>query len=108
MEVRLRYFEGCPHWRTMYYRLRAALRAERMPGSEPILESVDTRDDAERLRFLGSPTLLVDGRDPFDDGLSIASLTCRAYKTPGGLEGSPTMEQLREVLRAVRPTVSAP
>jgi hypothetical protein len=107
MEVRLRYFEGCPHWRTMYYRLRAALRAEGMSTTEPILEPVDISDEAEGQRFPGSPTLLVDGRDPFDNYLSISSHTCRAYKTPGGLEGSPTAEQLREALRAARPSVPA-
>ena len=44
MEARLRYFEGCPHWRTMYYRLRSALRAEGMWTTELILEPVGTPD----------------------------------------------------------------
>lgn len=101
MEVRLRYFEGCPHWQAMHDRLREALRAEGMAKVEPILERVETAEDAERLRFIGSPTILVDGRDPFAGGTETSfGLTCRVYQTPQGLAGSPTLEQLRTALRA--------
>jgi hypothetical protein len=100
LQIRLRYIEGCPHWRTAHDRLREALRAEGMANVEPIVERVENAEDAERLRFIGSPTILVDGRDPFA-GTSVAfGLTCRVYPTPEGLAGSPTPEQLREALRA--------
>ena len=57
MEARLRYFVRCP-----------MLGAEGLAIVEPILELVATPEDAERLRFVGSPTVLVDGRDPFAGG----------------------------------------
>jgi hypothetical protein len=100
MEVRLLYFGGCPHWQTMHDRLRDALRAEGMADIEPILERVETAEDAERLRFIGSPTILVNGRDPFARAEATFGLTCRVYETPGGLAGSPTPEQVRAALRA--------
>ena len=53
----------------MHDRLHQALRAEGMASVEPILERVETAEDAERLRFVGSPTILVDGRDPFAGGI---------------------------------------
>jgi hypothetical protein len=100
-EIKLRYFEGYPHWQTMQNRLREALQAEGMTDVEPILEPVETREDAERLRFIGSPTVLVDGRDPFTEGTEASfGLTCRVFQTPQGLAGSPTLEQLRNALRA--------
>jgi len=100
MEVRLRYFGGCPHWRTMHDRLREALRAEGMASVEPVLERVEAAEDAERLRFIGSPTILVDGRDPFAGGSEASfGLTCRVYQTPEGLGGSPTVDQLRTALQ---------
>jgi hypothetical protein len=100
MEIRLRYFEGCPHWKIAQDRLREALLAEDIADVEPILEHVDTPEDAERLRFIGSPTILVDGRDPFAEATEAFGLTCRVYQTPEGLAGSPTPEQLRSALRA--------
>jgi hypothetical protein len=100
MEVRLRYFEGCPHWRIMHERLREALRQDGLADVEPILERVETDDDAQRLRFIGSPTILINGHDPFAGDEAPFGLTCRVYQTPVGLAGSPTPEQLREALRA--------
>jgi hypothetical protein len=49
MNVTLRYFEGCPHWPTAHDRLREALRAEGMADVEPVLERVETAEDAELL-----------------------------------------------------------
>lgn len=100
MEVRLRYFTGCPNWQTAYDCLREALRAEGLSSVEPVLEQVETAEDAERLRFLGSPTVLVDDRDPFAGAEGPFGLTCRVYQTPEGLAGWPTSEQLRAALRA--------
>ncbi len=100
MEIRLQYFEGCPHWKIAQDRLREALLAEDMADVEPILERVETPEDAERLRFVGSPTILLDGRDPFAGATVAFGLTSHVYQTPEGLAGSPTPEQLRAALRA--------
>lgn len=70
-----------------------------MADVEPILEQVETAEDAERLQFIGSPTVLINGRDPFAGAGKALGLTCRVYETPDGLAGSPTLEQLRESLR---------
>ncbi len=91
MNVRLRYFDGCPNWRTTYDRLRGL-------GIEPALERVETLEEAERLRFVGSPTILVDGFDPFPISETSFGLSCRLYETPEGLAGSPTVEQLRRAV----------
>jgi hypothetical protein len=100
MNVTLRYFEGCPHWRTAHDRLREALRAEGMADVEPVLERVETPEDAERLQSIGSPTIIIDGRDPFAGAEAAFGLTCRVYQTPEGLAGSPTPDQLRGALRS--------
>lgn len=100
MNITLRYFEGCPHWQTVHDRLREAIRAEDMADVQPVLERVETAGEAERLRFIGSPTILVDGRDPFAGAEAAFGLTCRVYQTPEGLAGSPTLDQLRAVLHA--------
>ena len=100
MNVTLRYFEGCPHWQTAHDRLSEALRAEGMTDIEPVLERVETAEDAERLRFIGSPTIIVNGWDPFAGAEEAFGLTCRVYQTPEGLAGSPTPKQLRAALRS--------
>lgn len=99
MRVTLRFFDGCPNWRTAYDRLRDVLREEGVTV-EPVLERVDTHEDAESLQFVGSPTILINGRDPFKGTDTAFGLTCRIYETPQGIAGSPTPEQLREAIQA--------
>ena len=61
---------------------------------------VETPEDAERLGFLGSPTILIDGHDPFARGDDIArhDLSRLLDTEKNGLEGSPTIEQLADIL----------
>jgi hypothetical protein len=73
------------------------------PNQELVLERVATPEDAERLRFRGSPTILIDGRDPFANEAAPFGLSCRVYRTERGLEGSPSLEQLREALAHAQP-----
>jgi hypothetical protein len=96
MEVELQYFEGCPSWRVADDRL-AALAAER-PDLKVTHRLVESLDEAERLGFHGSPTILVEGMDPFADPSTPVGLSCRLYPTPEGLAGAPTLEQLQAVL----------
>lgn len=93
--VTLLYFDGCPHWQVADVRLRAL--AEEF-GLTITRQQVDTPEDAEHFGFLGSPTILVDGSDPFAAGDEPAGLSCRRYATPDGPSGAPTEDQLRAVL----------
>ena len=48
----------------------------------------------------GSPTLLIDGTDPFAAPGQPPSLSCRFYRDTTGLtEGAPSVETLRQVLQ---------
>lgn len=95
MDLTLMYFDGCPNWQTMADRLDT-LAGEL--GLEVTRRTVTSAAEAEAVGFLGSPTLLVDGHDPFAEGGEPTGLSCRVYQTPDGAAGSPTVEQLRAVL----------
>jgi hypothetical protein len=98
MDVQLLYFDGCPHWAVAHERLVAALA--RLDRHDEQIEHVlvETPEDAERLGFIGSPTILIGGVDPFASGDEQPALACRVFSTPEGRAGSPTVEQLVEVL----------
>jgi len=98
MDVALLYFDGCPNWRETDQRLRQALVAAGLEVT-PSYVSVTSHEAAERLSFRGSPTVLVDGVDPFADASDPVGLSCRVFRTPDGLRGAPTVEQLVAVLR---------
>ena len=99
MEVTLRYFDGCPNWQMAASRLRQVLDGTGHNDVIVSYEKVDTPEEAERLGFVGSPTVLIDGSDPFASPGASVGLACRVYTTPDGLAGSPTLDQLAEVLR---------
>ena len=94
MDITLQYFDGCPNWEALDQRL-----AEVLDGRSDVRitrQRVEAAEDAERLGFHGSPTVLVDGVDPFADEYTTVGLACRVFRTPAGLAGSPTVKQLRE------------
>lgn len=99
MHVTLRYFDGCPNWDTANARLRQALDSTGHSDVIVAHQKVETAEDAERLSFIGSPTVLIDGSDPFATPGAPVGLACRVYMMPGGLAGSPTVEQLTEAMR---------
>ena len=69
---------------------------------------VESDSDAEEYRVLGSPTVLVDGRDVDPDPTLVDfSVDDRIYRTPRGPCGWPEPEWIRSaVLRAVAQTTS--
>ena len=98
MWVEVLYFDGCPTYRAAEETLRGVLTQEDVQA-EVELVAVNTDEEAQRLRFLGSPTIRVDGEDlfPVPDRAGYA-LGCRMYVTPEGPKGSPTAEMIEEAL----------
>ena len=96
----LLYFERCPHWREAESRARQALREVGLSEEALGMRRVEALEDAERLSFRGSPTLLVDGEDPFTDPGAPVGLACRVYPTSAGPAGAPSVEELTAALRS--------
>jgi hypothetical protein len=92
MEIALLYFDGCPNWRVANGLLdRLAYEHQDVIVQRRI---VDTPEEAERVGFVGSPTILIDGVDPWAPEGAAVGLSCRMFTTPDGLRGSPTWDQL--------------
>ena len=58
------------------------------------VQLINTAEAAEAQGFRGSPTLLINGTDPFADPDAPVGLSCRVYLTPDGMAGSPTIDQI--------------
>ena len=94
--VELLYFDGCPNVEATRQAVESVAE-----GVDLRMVLVETPDDAERLRFLGSPTVRVDGRDiePGADERSDYALACRVYRTVDGVSGTPDMSWLHADLK---------
>jgi hypothetical protein len=98
MQIDLLYFEDCPSWQAGLENLKSALQLEELDaGIRMVL--VESKDESERLHFLGSPSFQVDGVDLWPDERQNYALSCRVYATPQGMRGVPTVEMLREKLQ---------
>ncbi len=92
------YFDDCPNWKVTDELLHEL--ADEIEDLTIHHRYVGTPEDAEKYQFRGSPSVLVDGVDPFADADDPVGLSCRVYQTPDGMAGSPTLEQLRNALTA--------
>ncbi len=99
MTIELLFFDGCPGHEAVLPRLRELL-AEVAPGEQVRLRRVESPEAAQAERFLGSPTIRVDGRDvePGADQRTDFGLKCRLYATPDGLRGQPPEALVRAAL----------
>lgn len=97
MRVQLLYVDGCPNWQVADTRLREALETLGRPV-EVARVVLTTPEQVEQWNFHGSPSVLVDGEDPFAQPGTPVGLSCRLYRTPHGVDGSPTVDQLVDVL----------
>ncbi|UQX89217.1 thioredoxin family protein [Jatrophihabitans telluris] len=60
---------------------------------------ISTFEVAVSRGFVGSPTILINGHDPFAQGGSGVGLACRVYPTPTGSAGLPPLRDLRQALK---------
>jgi hypothetical protein len=95
----LQYFDDCPNWRIADEHLNLALAEVGSSGAVIEYEIVDTDERAQSSGFHGSPTILLDGVDPFADENTAVGLTCRRYATETGFAGAPSVAQLVAALR---------
>jgi predicted DsbA family dithiol-disulfide isomerase len=97
MELTLLTVPACPSAAQFEERLAAALAAH----PDVVVQRREIADEREAAEagMHGSPTLLIDGVDPFPAPGQLSSLSCRLYRDPAGhADGAPPLDALRQVL----------
>ena len=100
MKVEVLYIADCPNHKPAVEQARAALQAVGVPVSVEEVE-VRTKADAETWRFLGSPTVRVNGLDvePEARGVQHFGVGCRSYTENGIRSGLPSKELIQTALQ---------
>jgi hypothetical protein len=102
VRIEVLYFDGCPNHEALLPRLREIV-ADSGISAEIDLRRVSDDAAARRERFLGSPTVGVDGHD-VEPGAELRTdfgMKCRLYRTAAGLSGQPDEEGLRAALHCL-------
>jgi hypothetical protein len=103
MKADLYYFNDCPSFRKALANLQQALRDERLPDDVELV-AVEDAADAEAKRFIGSPTVRLDGIDiegPQAEAQGYG-FGCRLYTNGGQMVGWPSVDQIRRAVRRRR------
>jgi hypothetical protein len=96
MKVEVLYLAGCPHHSAAVDIVREILRKESVSAELMELEIKDSAS-AERLRFLGSPSIRIDGEDIEVSARPSRAfgLSCRTYVANGKRSGAPPPDWVR-------------
>ncbi|WP_378740361.1 organomercurial lyase MerB [Nocardia brasiliensis] len=98
MKLEILQIPDCPNVPVLERRIQQAAQELSMPV-EFTHRVIDDPAEAAAAGMTGSPTLLIDGRDPFPARDRSGSLSCRLHPSDdGGFEGAPSVAALHAVL----------
>lgn len=100
--VEVLWWEGCPSTEEAVAEVKEAMAELHLDPDALELRAVRTDEDARRERFVGSPTVLVDGSDVEEPAADEPiGLSCRVYRRPDGTVSTrPDPAAVRRALEA--------
>jgi hypothetical protein len=99
MRIQLLTFDGCPHQEQARILLERALASKGRRDCQIETTIVD-ETSVDALKFPGSPTIRVDGKDvePGFNDPGVYALACRVYPTRKGPLGYPSSEWIERAI----------
>ncbi|MFF4347486.1 alkylmercury lyase [Streptomyces sp. NPDC001530] len=97
MELVVLTVPDCPNAPAMLQHLKQVLPRDAAPVDVRVITS---EEEATQMGMHGSPTLLINGSDPFAPPDAAVSFSCRIYRNADGrTSGAPSIEQPADVLK---------
>jgi hypothetical protein len=101
MRVELLFWDGCPSHPKALVELREAMMDVGLDPSTVVVREVKTQPEAAVQRFVGSPTIRIDGVDIQPPDGEPVGLTCRVYhRRDGRISPTPDPANVRDALHA--------
>ncbi len=100
MKIELLYFDACPNYKKTLEDVNEVLKQEGVEAEIEMIR-VETQEEAEKLSFLGSPTLRIEGKDVDERSRDSKEFgwKCRIYPVGDKILGSPPREMIRQALK---------
>ncbi|HXC45289.1 MAG TPA: hypothetical protein VNU24_01680 [Solirubrobacteraceae bacterium] len=103
MTVEFLFWEGCPSHPKALAELREAMRELGLDEADISVREVSSESDAERERFVGSPTIRIDGVDIQQAENEPYGLSCRVYyRRDGRVSPTPDPQDVHDALLAAK------
>jgi hypothetical protein len=105
--VEFQYFEGCPNSKETLNNLLSLVEEGYLKKEEIKIIKIESPDDAEKLNFQGSPSILYNGIDIYNlEKSSGFTYNCRTYFIDGKITGilpkSFIKERIQEIKNATK------
>ena len=99
MDIELLVTPDCPNEAVAAELISTAV-ADTGVSARVIRTIIANQDEAERRGFTGSPTILLNGCDPFARAGASPAFACRLYvSSEGGMRGAPELRDLRQAIK---------
>lgn len=99
MWVELLVVPDCPNEAPTFERLRQVLDEAGRTDTSIAVRTVTEDTVASVPAFAGSPTVVIDGVDPFAEQASPgAGISCRVYRSETEISGAPSLDALRRAV----------
>jgi hypothetical protein len=102
VDVQLLVVADCPNESGARSVLRLAFAAVGLTAQVVRRTVIASHEQAQELGFVGSPTILINGVDPFGVPGQSPAMACRVYATPAGRSGVPPLAGIVTALGAAR------
>jgi hypothetical protein len=102
MDVELLVVPDCPNESVALSMLRSAFDLVGLAAQSVRTTVIASQEQAQERGFVGSPTILLDGVDPFGVAGQSPAIACRVYVTPAGLSGVPPLGDVIAALTVAR------
>ena len=109
MKIEVLGFAGCPNYMPALRQVQAILESIGIQAAVEQLE-VDSDEAARQTRFLGSPTIRVNGLDVEAAARQSSQfgVGCRTYVVRGKRQGRPPQQWIEDTIREAMAKVGAP
>lgn len=99
MQIDVLVIPDCPNSEIAMSRISTAITRAAIPTPTVTRHIITDLSQAQTLGMCGSPTILVNGHDPFAIAGAEPSLSCRLYPSEHGTRGCPTEDDLINALQ---------
>lgn len=98
-KIQILYFPDCPIYKELEKLVKEIVQELELDADLELI-NIQTKEDAKKYHFTGSPGLLINGKDidPLTQDAPVVLKSCKIYRTEEGMKMMPTKKMIAEAL----------
>ena len=102
-QIQILYFPDCPIYKELEKLIKEVVQELGLDANLELV-NIQTKEDAEKYHFTGSPGLRINGKDidPLTKNAPVVLKSCKIYRTEEGMKMIPTKKMIREALDSAK------